>query len=205
MHMSDDRSRFGRPGEDRIDRAIDRAVRAMMHVDPAPGLRRRVLSRLEAPAARRPLVPAFGFAAAMLAVVLAAVFMLRSGPPATTTPQQASEVPAPAVTPAPVPPTPAIQAAAPPVTRPAERTRPTRDDGTIPMPRVGNVFGPPTGRVSSATVAGVRTTAPRVEPETSDAAPSETSSNSSGVPPIYIAPLEVTPIQVPPVGSGPRR
>jgi hypothetical protein len=178
----------------------------MMHVDPAPGLRRRVLSQLEAPAARRPLVPAFGFAAAVLAVVLAAVFMLRSGPPTTTAPQQASDVPAPVVTPAPVPaPTPAIQAAAPPVTRPPERARPRRDDGTIPMPRVGNVFGPPTGRVSSATVAGVRTTAPRVEPGTSDAAPAETSSNPSGLAPIYIAPLEVKPIQVPPVGSGPRR
>src|SRR3954468_20995491 len=32
--------------EARIDRAIDRAVREMVQIDPPPGLRRRVLSRL---------------------------------------------------------------------------------------------------------------------------------------------------------------
>jgi len=32
--------------EARIDRAIDRAVREMMQVEPPPGLRRRVLARL---------------------------------------------------------------------------------------------------------------------------------------------------------------
>ncbi len=37
----------------RLDRAIDRAVREMMQVDPAPGLRRRVLSRINAPVERR--------------------------------------------------------------------------------------------------------------------------------------------------------
>jgi hypothetical protein len=55
----------------RLDRAIDRAVREMMQVDPAPGLSRRVLSRINAPAEHRTF-PAlrYGFAAAALAVCL---------------------------------------------------------------------------------------------------------------------------------------
>ena len=39
--------------EARVDRAIDRAVREMMQVDPPPGLRRRVLARLNDSTERR--------------------------------------------------------------------------------------------------------------------------------------------------------
>lgn len=204
MRMSDDRSRFGWAGEDRIDRAIDRAVRAIMHTDPPPGLRRRVLSRLEAPPARRSLGAAFGFAAAAAVLVLVTIVITRSGP-APAVPQQAAREGAPAAAPAPVP-QPAPEPPSPAPARQPERTRPIRDDGTIAMPRVGNVFGPPTGRVSSATVAGVQGAAPPVDPGIPDAAPGElTPSQSGGVAPLQIAPLEVKPIQVPPIGSGPRR
>ena len=61
----------------RLDRAIDRAVREMMQVDPAPGLRRRVLSRINAPVEHRTF-PAlrYGFAAAALAVVVLSITLM---------------------------------------------------------------------------------------------------------------------------------
>src|SRR5262245_65813028 len=61
----------------RLDRAIDRAVREMMQVDPAPGLRRRVLSRINAPTERR-AVPAlrYTFAAAALAVLVLSISLM---------------------------------------------------------------------------------------------------------------------------------
>jgi len=45
--MTDTPRRLGIASETRLDRAIDRAVRDMMHVDPRPGFRRRVLARLD--------------------------------------------------------------------------------------------------------------------------------------------------------------
>ena len=57
--------------EARLDRAIDRAVRDMMQLDPPPGLRRRVLSRLnQSGERRRHWLPRFAFAAAAAVVVL---------------------------------------------------------------------------------------------------------------------------------------
>ena len=54
-----------------LDRAIDHAVREMMQLDPPPGLRRRVLSRLnQSRERRRHLLPRFAFAAAAAVVVL---------------------------------------------------------------------------------------------------------------------------------------
>ena len=54
-----------------LDRAIDHAVREMMQLDPPPGLRRRVLSRLnQSGERRRHLLPRFAFAAAAAVVVL---------------------------------------------------------------------------------------------------------------------------------------
>src|SRR5215212_7388232 len=61
-----------------LDRAIDRAVRDMMQVDPPPGLRRRVLSRLEAPSARRTFVLApYSWAAAVLLIVVVGMIVAR--------------------------------------------------------------------------------------------------------------------------------
>ena len=111
MHMNNDSS-WGHGGESPLDRAIDRAVREMMHIDPPPGLRRRVLSRLEPPVARRPLfLPRYVFAAAALAMlIVAAMFMRDPGgsrvgsetPPskASGTPPRLQPVPAPEPSPA---------------------------------------------------------------------------------------------------------
>ena len=53
---------------------FDRAVRKMMQVDPPAGLRRRVMARIESPPPRRSFfVPAYGFAAAALAMVARAL------------------------------------------------------------------------------------------------------------------------------------
>jgi hypothetical protein len=66
----------------RLDREIDRAVRSMMHVDPAPGLRTRVAERIARDAAGGPiraarpfwLTPAF--AATLVVVTLVPAFVL---------------------------------------------------------------------------------------------------------------------------------
>jgi hypothetical protein len=131
--------------EARIDRAIDRAVREMMQVDPPPGLRRRVLARLDQPGQRRRhLLPRFAFATAALVVVLLSATELwyRSDAP---TPPGLPKVARPIV-----------YTAAPPPTR-IESNRPDLPDARITkepirMPRVTNVFGNRPTEVSAATI-----------------------------------------------------
>src|SRR3954462_14437047 len=55
--------------EARIDRAIDRAVREMVQIDPPPGLRRRVLSRLNE-STERPGYPSPRYVMAAIAAVV---------------------------------------------------------------------------------------------------------------------------------------
>lgn len=187
--MNNDSSR-GHGGESALDRAIDRAVREMMQVDPPPGLRRRVLSRLEPSAARRPLfLPRYVFATAALAMlILAAMFMREHGgarvesgmPPSVTsrTPPR----------PQPVPATGPHAAEDPKVTARGPSAPITREP--IPMPRVADVFGARTTRVSAATdpgSEGVWTGDP--------AGPKDVPSNP--VPPLTIAPLTAAPIETP--------
>lgn len=136
----------------RLDRAIDRAVREMMHVDPEPGLRRRVLSRINAPVERRTLpFVRYGFAAAMVAVVVAAVSI-------SLQPGQI-ELPAPPKAPAPI-----VAGGVPPVVLPLvpptvikgpgtpNETAPPITRDVIRMPPVTNVFGERRSKVAAATV-----------------------------------------------------
>jgi hypothetical protein len=66
-----------------LDDAIDRTVRDMMDVDPAPGLSRRVLARIDEPATRRAFAsPRLAVLTALGAavVVLAIAMLFRSAP-----------------------------------------------------------------------------------------------------------------------------
>src|SRR5262245_59697300 len=148
----------------RLDRAIERAVREMMQVDPAPGLRRRVLSRINAPAERRALpVMRYAFAAAALGVLLLSI-TLTPGHVAPPTPPKA--------------PSPIVATGVPPVdleaelstssvtvrsdSLPANTARITKEP--IAMPRITNVFGAQRSAVSAATVREPATI--RIAPET---------------------------------------
>lgn len=102
-----------------FDKAIDRAVREMLDVEPPAGLRRRVLTRLPAAGSR---LPASGWvlgAVAAAALVILAIFLARSTPrqPETTTTGRQQPVTAPATT-TPMQPhtaeSPAVQAASHP-------------------------------------------------------------------------------------------
>jgi hypothetical protein len=188
--MNNDSSR-SHGGESPLDRAIDRAVREMMHVDPPPGLRRRVLSRLEPSATRHPLfLPRYAFATAALAMlILAAVFMrehggtrIESDTPRTVASSTASSriaIPAPGPH--------AVKD--PKVTAHGSSAPMTREP--IPMPRrVADVFGARTSRVSAAADPGSEGVWTG-DPAGSNDVP------SNPVPPLSIAPLTAAPIETP--------
>lgn len=200
--MNDHPSRFGGSGGDRIDRAIDRAVRDMMWIDPPAGLRRRVLSRLEAPARRASLFPRFALAAAALAVLAIGAVLLRQGPPPATVSPSTVTVAAPPKT---VEPNVRLNPPAPPVVeRAAPRRTAARRDGLIRMPAIANVFGPPDGRVAGASVAEPGAVRPAgIEPGTSaDATPAifpSSTPSPSQIDELIIPPLEVKPLQIAPL------
>ncbi len=156
--MSDIPRRLGGPAESRFDRAIDRAVREMMHVDPRPGFRGRVFARLDPePVRSSSMFFRIAAGAGALAVLVLAMMVVRHYGTATVdvervpsvADQRAAQEPQPA--PPPVVTTPA---AAPPVhmhrggSRPGRRM--TRE--MIPMPRVTNVFGSRRSAVGAASV-----------------------------------------------------
>jgi hypothetical protein len=186
--MNNDTSWAGRH-DSPIDRAIDRAVREIVQVDPPVGLRRRVLSRLaSAPQRRASTVPWYAWGTAMVAVAILVVVLARDRSPQPTTagqvPAQAADVKAPAperaaelptVTSTPVAPD---RGALPRVTREAIR-----------MPRVQNVFGAPSPVVAAADATLGDPTQPG-----SDAGPEKT---PSGVPPLVVPPLAPSPIETP--------
>src|SRR5262245_61157193 len=157
MPMNDGRPKLGAVGDDRIDRAIDRAVRAMIQIDPPAGLRRRVLSRLDAPL-RAPFLPRFAFAAAALAVLVIAIMVIRRGGPGDTTGTPASiRAGTPASVPHAVPSPPTTRApeggraetnppGQSPISPTAPPKRPLRGK-LIEMPPVAKIFWPPTGRI----------------------------------------------------------
>src|SRR5437773_7997393 len=148
--MNEHESRFGGSGSGRLDRAIDRAVRDLMWIDPAPGLRRRVLSRLDAPVRGLGFLPRFAVVAATLAVLVVAAVLLRNS---GTRPQVGQPSVVATATPA------VAQPANSPVRQPSKSApspsgirTPARRDGRIRMPAITNIFGPANGRISSATV-----------------------------------------------------
>jgi hypothetical protein len=144
-------SSLGGPAEGAVDRAIDRAVRQIMSAEPPPGLRRRVMARLEAPAPRPSLVPRVALAAAALAAVVLAVILLRPSPPAVLDTVRTDAEPATRTVTA--PPAPAAEIRPPAraaVDAPPRRTL-TRE--AIPMPRIANVFGARAARAEAAAAA----------------------------------------------------
>lgn len=174
----------------RLDRAIDRAVRDMVQVDPRPGLSDRVEERLLLPGSvfhRGLLVPALAAAAAIV-VLLGAAGLLRSPAPATAPPAAIAQ--APAISPAP-------EAGAPPdVSAP---------EPALPAPRVAprgaraprNIFGSRSDRISAANV----DIAPAVAD--TEAVPVDDAPFADGgmppLSPIAITPIRLTPIAVSPV------
>jgi hypothetical protein len=160
--------------EARIDRAIDRAVREMMQVDPPPGLRRRVLARLNDANERRSyLLPRYAVAVMALVVLLASITLMRDRVEPPTPPKApVMAIPAPAPTIAPVVPT---ELAAGPAARPAAEI--TRE--RIRMPRVTDVFGNRRNDVSAATIHLGR--------------------REIVVPPLTIVPLSARPIVIEPL------
>ncbi|MFL6281331.1 MAG: hypothetical protein ACJ731_14540 [Vicinamibacterales bacterium] len=159
--------------EARIDRAIDRAVREMVQIDPPPGLRRRVLSRLNGSTERRGYLWPARYAAAAIAVATLVIVITMMGarvdaPSPPHAPALAMLAPAPAIQ---------VDPYAPPE---PSRSQITRE--RIRMPRVTNVFGNRPGEVSAAAI---------------DAA-----TQNIVVPPLSIVPLSARPIVLPPLSKG---
>jgi hypothetical protein len=180
-------SSWGDRHDTRMDRAIDRAVREMVQVDPALGLRRRVLSRLEAP---RPgsRIPRYAWGTAILALAAVVLMLVRDRPtePVTPGPISVEVSSVPASTPDRTTDVPTI-ALTPPLPRRGASPGVTRE--AIPMPRVANVFGPRSPAVSAA---AARNSEP-VRPASEDAS----QSSPDAVPPLVIAPLMPAPIEIP--------
>jgi hypothetical protein len=139
--------------EARIDRAIDRAVRDLMQLDPPPGLRRRVLAQLSGPDEAR---HAFSFIRPQLALAVVALMVVLIS---ATRVWYGAQAPAPPHAPAvavgaPVPMIEVESVVQQAASRGETSGQITRE--RIPMPRVANVFGDRPGRVSAATVDGAR-------------------------------------------------
>jgi hypothetical protein len=186
----------------RVDRAIDRAVRKMMQVDPPAGLRRRVMSRIEAPPARRSIfVPAFA-AAAAVAVLVLGIIAARQGRPV----RSGVDAPATAVieTPRPadtrVAQAPSPEPAAAPRSRRAARERTGFRREPIPMAPVDEIFGERTSAITAAaapTADAVWPVASAPDVENGTAAP-----RPIVVDPVGVAPIDTAPIVVPPIVVG---
>ena len=163
--------------EARLDRAIDRAVREMMQVEPAPGLRRRVLSRItESSASRRHLrLPGYAFAAVAVVLFVLSITRLQERLEPPTPPK------APAIAASGIPPVQPLSvgidpdATAPPPNAP----RPHITQEPIRMPRVTNVFGNQPREVSAATI--------------------DVGRRDIVVPPLAIVPLSTRPIVLEPL------
>ena len=130
-----------------LDDAIDRAVHEIMQAEPRPGFRRRVLGKLNEPAARRSWVPTLLAPVAALVAVLTIAIWLRPAPPVLApspdaVAKRAPETASPVATEKPAA-APQIPAVAPPETR---RRPPARRE-SVPF-----TFGPPTGRATATSV-----------------------------------------------------
>jgi hypothetical protein len=184
--MTDTPRRLGIASETRLDRAIDRAVRDMMHVDPRPGFRRRVLARLD-PEPVQSMFSRVALVGAVIAILILAVMVIlpgrrselrptlaqREAPPSTTAPQPAAPSnSSPSRTPVPPRRTPGL----------------TRE--RIPMPRVANVFG--SGRTGVA--------AASVDDNTVWPAPAPPQDLPGAPAPLVIPPIEPpAPLVIPPL------
>jgi hypothetical protein len=194
----------------RLDRAIDRAVRDMVQIEPRPGLGRRVAERIERPARgwfafgqRSRGAPRWIPTLAALATltVLLTSFALYRRPILAPAPAPQLAGSAPQTSPA----TAADPAAPERVTRPSEPpvSAATRAAAPRTSPAGGrpgtaaSIFGQRTGRVSAANIERAPEAAPQGDTET------ESFPGLPGVvaplAPITIAPIQVAPITLSPV------
>lgn len=184
-----------------LDDTINDAVRGLMHVDPRPGLRRRVLSTLDAPVRQRtglPWMPWLLAPAGALAALLLAVALLDNPTP---TPSPVTT----AITPGLTAPSVAV------VPRPAETT--ARTPGTAeqpprraPLTTTTGIFGQRSDRVSAASVR-VRPSEER-SPELSEtaSAPETAQGEPRGPSALVIPALDIQPLQLPALSAlSPRR
>ena len=171
-----------------LDEAIDRAVRDMVQIDPAPGLRRRVLSRLERRSSASWLLAHRGsWIPLEAAAVLMIVFTLLYPRLRTDRPHDTPDVPS--VTRS-APSAPPITRSAPSAPSAPSDTPPARS-ATRSAPTSIAVFGPRRDHVGAATV----TTIPPAGVSTSQ--PEESIASIS---PIVMVPLTpVSEIRIPPI------
>ena len=153
MHMNDNKPFGTARGEpvDKLDAAIDQAVRRMMAVEPRPGMRGRVLARIGEP---QPWAfPRFAYAAAAAAIIILAVVMWKPAPsvesPETPLVVASNPPSQPATAPSPAPATEPVPERAAPAAGPTERPRRER----LPdPPSMAQVFGPARDRVAASSV-----------------------------------------------------
>ena len=179
----------------RLDRAIDRAVRDMMHADPRPGFRRRVAARLEREPIRSSMFSRIAIPAAALAVLVLAVVAMRwnAQTPTSATQQQARSTRVPDTH----LPSARVEAAnpqPPPSVRTPNRAPDRRrlSSEPITMPRVTNVFATDKNAVAATSV-DADTLWPAPAPETHD-------DRQIGLAPLVIPALQPPPpIVIPPI------
>jgi hypothetical protein len=70
----------------------------------------------------------------------------------------------------------------------------------IEMPRIRNVFGPPTGRIVGATIADASANSLVGERAAASGSTGEDTREISEIAPLHIAPLDVKPLQIAPLG-----
>ena len=197
-----------------IEKAIDRAVRDMIQIDPRPGLRRRVLSRLKTSAGPQAL-GSFGpwggrpwvlSAAAAVLVIAFALLFVRSD----EKPREVAQTPAPSG--------PSTRST-PSIPSPAS-IPPTRSDGVTARSRIlpadqrqgrtesrsEAIFGPQRDRVTAATIDRASTPADHVSPLPLDDVPSAlppvTITPLLPISEIRVAPIEIQRITIPPLFPG---
>jgi hypothetical protein len=170
-----------------LDDAIDRAVHELVQAEPRPGLRRRVIAKVNAPARRsswaiRVLLPA----GAMAAIVLLAMWLR----PGTTQPAEPPVSQVVQQQPATAPPQ--VEAPAPITSAPTAPPAVARRSSPRRQPPVQFAFGAPTDRVSATSV-----TKPLDRPAAPADGPGAPAMDlPMALPPLHIAPIEVKPTAV---------
>lgn len=169
-----------------LDDAIDNAVREIIQIDPRPGLRRRVLSQLDAPAESRSWIPRLLLPLGGLACIALAILTLtpeRPPVPAAAVPT-ATAAAAPVAGP-PASPDRAASSVAPPGPSASASTTPRVSRRS--RPRVNpTIFGPRGDRVSAASV----------RPGTELPGSAVSSERTGGLPPLVLPALIIEPLNL---------
>ena len=194
----------------RLDRAIDRAVHEMVRADPRPGLGQRVEGRIHARSSApiwhtRWRVPALA-AAAVLAVVVGSLVVLRSPQPSVQESERVVVVQAPpepnvspSAAPIPAPPSVVATPSAESAVQQPRSSQVTRR--ATPHPRAAEqIFGAPTGLVRAADAALDNVESPAgIDAERSPGGAVDSGPSIAPLAPITITPIRLTPIVVSPV------